>query len=75
MLQTLTYIERNSQTCSAIWNCATGTLTCSKGPDAMLNQITLCISTVEKCAPVKIVKQPEHGKASTTRNKNVPPFR
>ena len=45
-----------------IWNYATGTLTPSKGPDTMLNQIMLSISTVEKCAPMQVVKQPEHGR-------------
>ena len=33
----------------------------------MLNQIALSISTVEKCAPMQVVKQPEHRKASTTK--------
>ena len=50
-LQALTYIERHGRTGRVIWNYATGTLTPSKGPDAMLKRIALSISTVEKCAP------------------------
>ena len=64
-LQALVYIERHGQTGRAIWNYATRTLTPSKEPDSMLNRIELSISTAEKCAPMQVVKQPEHGKAST----------
>ena len=41
--------------------------TLSKVPDTMLNRIALLISTVEKCAPMQIVKQPKQWKASTTK--------
>ena len=40
--------------------------TTATGPDSMLNRIALSISTAEKCSPMQVVKQPEHGKASTT---------
>ena len=50
-----------------IWDYATGTLTPSKGSDIMLNQIVSPISTVEKCATMQVVKQPERGKASTNK--------
>ena len=66
-LQTLTYIEIHYWTGRIIWDYATGTLTPSKGPDTTLNQIALSISTVEKCAPMQVVKQPENRKASTTK--------
>ena len=66
-LQALTYIERHSRTGRIIWNYTTGTLTHPKGPDTMLNPIALSISTVETCAPMQIVKQPEHVKASTIK--------
>ena len=33
----------------------------------MLNRIALSISIAEKFAPIQVVKQPEHGKASTTK--------
>ena len=47
-----------------IWNDATGTLTPYQGPDTMLNWILLSNSTVEKCTPMQVVKQPEHRRAS-----------
>ena len=45
-----------------------------KGPDTMLNQIVLSISTVEKCAPMQVVKQPEQWKASTTKEQKCSSF-
>ena len=60
------YIERHGQTDRTIWNYATGTLAPSKVPDIMLNWIVISISTAEKCAPMQVVKKPEHEKASTT---------
>ena len=73
-LQALVYIERHGQTGRAIWNYATRTLTLSKEPDSMLNQIELSISTAEKCAPMQVVKQPEHGKASTREEQKCSSF-
>ena len=64
-LQALMNIDRHSRTGRTIWNYANGTLTPSKGPDSMLNWITLSISTAEKCAPKQVVKQLENGKASS----------
>ena len=64
-LQALMYIERHSRTGRTIWNYATGILTPSNGPDTMLDQIALSISTVEKCALMQVIKQPQHGKALT----------
>ena len=58
-LQALTYIERHGQIGKTIWNYATGTLTPSKGSDTTLNRIALSISTLEKRAPMRVVKQPE----------------
>ena len=66
ILQALTYIERYNRTSRTIWNYATETLTPSKRPDKMLNQILLSIRTVEDCAAMQIVKQQEHRKALTT---------
>ena len=73
-LQALVYIERHGQTGRATWNYATRTLTLSKEPDSMLNQIELSISTAEKCAPMQVVKQPEHGKASTREEQKCSSF-
>ena len=39
----------------------------SKGPDKMLNPISISISTVAKCATMQVIKQPEHRKPSTTK--------
>ena len=55
-LQALTYTERHSRTGRTIWNYFTGTQTPSKGSDTMLDWITLLISTVEKHAPMQVVK-------------------
>ena len=68
--QTLIYIERHCRTSRIIWNYATGTLTLSKE----LNQIALSISTVEKCAPMQVVKQPEQWTASTTEEQKCSSF-
>ena len=64
------YNERHSRTCRTIWNYATGTLTPSKGPDTMLKWIVLSISTVGKCGPMQVVKQPEQWKALITEKQN-----
>ena len=63
--QALTYIEGHSRTSRTIWNYTSGNLAPSKGPDTMLHQIVLSISTVEKCTPMQVVKQPEQWEAST----------
>ena len=63
--QALTYIEGQSRTDRTIWNYTSGTLAPSKGPDTMLHQIALSISTVEKCTPMQVVKQSEQWEAST----------
>ena len=54
-LQALAYIEGNDQTG---WN--PGIL------ERVLNQIVLSNSTVGKCTPMQVIKQPEHGRTSTT---------
>ena len=58
-----------------IWNDATGTLTQGpfkglspyQGPDTMPHRIALSNSTAGKSAPMQVVRQPEQGRASTTR--------
>ena len=65
-LQAVTYIEGHGRTGRTIWNDATGTLIPFKGPETMQNRIALSISTAGKGAPMQVVKQPEHGRASTT---------
>ena len=72
--QALTYIERHGRTGRTIWNNATGTLTPPKGQDTILNRVALSISTVEKCAPMQVVKQPEEWKASTTEEQKCSSF-
>ena len=64
-LQAMTYIGRHDRTGRTIWNYATGTPAPFKGQDTMLNRIALSISTVEKCTPMQVAKQPEQLKAST----------
>ena len=64
-LQALAYIEGNDQTTSPIWNYVTGTL-----PDILervLKSIMLSRSTAGKCTPMQVIKQPEHGRTSTTK--------
>ena len=73
-LQALTYIEGCGQTGRTIWNDATGTLTPFTGPDTVLNRIALSISTTGKSAPMQVVKQPEHGRASTTEEQKCSSF-
>ena len=73
-LQALVYIERHDRTGRAIWNYATGTLKPFKEPDSMLNRMELSISTAEKCAPMQVVNQPEHGKASTREEQKCSSF-
>ena len=75
-LQALIYTEGHIQTGGTILNNATGTLTLFKVPDAVLNQIVLSISTVEKSTPMQVVKHSQNtGELQPPRNKNVPPFR
>ena len=57
-----------------IWNDATDILTPCQGPDTMLNWIMLFNSTVGKCTTMQVVKQPEHGRASTTKEQKCPSF-
>ena len=64
-LQALTCVENHSRTGRTIWNYAAGTLAPCKGPDTMPNRIMLSISTVEKCTPMQVAKQPEQWEAST----------
>ena len=68
-LQALVYIERNDWTGRPFWNYATGTLTPWKE-----YQTALSSSTTEKCPPMQIVKQPEYGRASTTKEHKCPSF-
>ena len=68
------YIEKHGQIGRTIWNDATSNLTPFKGPDTMLNLIVLSISTVEKCAPMQVVKQPEHGRASAIKEQKCSSF-
>ena len=42
----------------------------SKGPDTMLKRIVLSISTVGKCGPMQVVKQPGQWKALITEKQN-----
>ena len=66
-LQALAYNEGNNQTGGPIWKYATGTF--------KLNQIKLSNSTVGKCAPMQVIKQPEHGELQQPMKENDPPFR
>ena len=52
-LKVLTYIEGNDQTGRPIWNYATRTVAFSN-------------STAGKYVPMQVIKQPEHGRTSTT---------
>ena len=70
-LQALTYIEGLGRTGGTIWNNATDTLTPFKGPDTMQNRMTLSISTAGMCLPVQVVKQPEHRRASITKEQKL----
>ena len=63
-LQALTYISGNNQTGEPIWNYATGTLATL---EKVLSWIMLSNSTAGKCAPMRIIKQPEHGRTTTTK--------
>ena len=60
-LQDLTHIQGNDRTSGPIWNYVAGTLT---SWDA--NRIALSNSSAWKCAPMQVIKQPEHGRTSTT---------
>ena len=73
-LQALTYIEGHGRTTGIIWNDTTGTLTLLKGPDTMLNQNVLSMSTAVKCAPMQAVRQTELGRASTNEEKKCSSF-
>ena len=49
---------------------------CHRNPDILkrvLNWIVLSNSTSGKCAPIQVIKQPEHGRTSEPRNNNEPP--
>ena len=39
----------------------------TSGLERVLNQITLSNSTAGKCTPMQNMKQPEHGRTSTTK--------
>ena len=67
-LQTLMYIKENNQTDRPIWNHARGTLTSWKG---LLNWIALSNSITGKSALVQVIKQPEHGRTSTTEEQKL----
>ena len=73
-LQALIYTERYGQTARTIWNYAKGTVTLSKRPDSIQNQVALSIATVEKRVPMQVVKQPENGKDSATREQKCSSF-
>ena len=62
-LQTLVYTEGSDQTGGPIWDYVTTTLNIL---ERVLNRIALSDSTVGKCAPMQVIKQPEHGGTSTT---------
>ena len=64
-LQALTYNAGHTQTGGNHWNNATGTMTPIQELDTMLNRIALFNSTAGKCAPMQVVKQPEHGRTSS----------
>ena len=66
-LQALMYIERHSQTGRTIQNYALGILSPLNRPDSMLRRIALFNSAVGKWAPMQAEKQPEHRRASTTK--------
>ena len=51
---------------------------CSRNPNILervLNWTTLSSSTVGKCAPMQVIKQPERGRTSTTEEKKYLPFK
>ena len=58
------YIEGNDHTGRPIWNYATGTPNIL---ESVLNQIMPSNSTVGKCTPMEVTKQPEQGRTSTTK--------
>ena len=60
-LQSMTYIERNNQTGRPIWNYARLWLTKEVKPDRVVQL------NCRKCAPIQVIKQPEHGRTSTTQ--------
>ena len=50
---------------------------CHRNPDIlerMLNRIALSNSTAGKCAPMQVIKQPEHGRTSTTKEQKCSSF-
>ena len=62
--QALTYIEGNYQTGKSHLEL------CQKNPDILemvVNRIALSNSTMGNCASMQVIKQPEHGRASTTK--------
>ena len=60
-------VEGHGRTTGSIRNYATWILTPFKGPDTMQNRTALFNSNAGKWAPMKAEKQPEHGRASTTK--------
>ena len=68
-LQALMYIQGNDRTSKPIWNYARGTLTSWKGC-----QTRLPYPAVGKCAPMQVIKQPEHGKTLTTEEQKLSSF-
>ena len=42
--------------------------------ERVLNWVTLANSTAEKCAPMQVMKQPEHGRTSTSEEQKWPSF-
>ena len=71
-LQALTYTEGNDQLVGPF-----GTMPQEPwhpGKGAKLDRI-IGNSTAGKCAPMQVIKQPEHGRTSTTEEEKNPPFR
>ena len=58
-LQALVYIEGNNQSHLELCHRKSDIL------ERVLNQIALFNSTAGKCAPMQVIKQPEHGRTST----------
>ena len=61
-LQALMDTEGNNQTSRPIWNYATRTLHLGKGA----KRDCIIQSTKGKCMLMQVIKQPEHGRTSTT---------
>ena len=70
-------LHANTSNADIYWrkglNCWTHLELCHRNPDILkrvLNRITLSNSTMGKCAPMQVIKQPEHRRTSTTEEQN-----